>query len=59
MAMVVVRSKVVVLLLFVYCCSHCLCGFCVCTLFCFAVLSVLSTFAIISLRKRERAVAFR
>ena len=34
----------------VYCCSHCLCGFCVRSLFCYAVLCVLSSFAIILLR---------
>ena len=38
----------------VYCCSHCLLGFCVWSVFCFAVLSVLSyKFAIILMGKRE------
>ena len=36
----------------VYSCSHCLCGFCVRYLFCYKVLSVLSIFAIILVRKR-------
>ena len=33
---------------------HCLLGFCVWSLFCYAVLSVLSSFAIVLMRKRER-----
>ena len=37
----------------VYCCADCLCGFCVTSLFCYAVLCVLSSFAIISLAKRK------
>ena len=38
-----------------YCCSHCLLGFCVWSLFCSAAdLNVLSRFAIISVRERER-----
>ena len=36
-----------------YCCSHCLCRFCVRSLFCYEALCVLSSFAIISLGKRE------
>ena len=44
-----VRSKVVVLLLFI----HSLLGFSVSFLFCFAVLCVLSSFGIISQGKRE------
>ena len=35
------------------CCADCLCGFCVTSLFCYAVLWVLSSFAIISLAKRK------
>ena len=48
--------KVVILspcLFIVCCCSHCLLGFSVRSLFCFAVLCVLSSFAIISLGKRK------
>ena len=37
-----------------YCCSCCLFYFCISFLFCCAVLSVISSFAIISLGKRER-----
>ena len=39
-------------------CLHCSCGVCVWTLFCNAVLSFDSNFAIISLMKRERASCF-
>ena len=43
--------------LIVYCCSHCLWGggggFCVLSLFCYAVLSILSSFAITLLRNIE------
>ena len=55
MASAAVRSKATVLLLFNHYlfCSNCLCGFSVKSMFCFAVLCVLSTFAIISLGKRE------
>ena len=46
--------KVVVLLLLIhfYCCSNCLLGFCVWSLFCYAVLSVLFSFEIILMGKR-------
>ena len=46
-------SKAAVLI--VYCCSHCLGGggFCVWSLFCYAVPSVLSSFPIILMKKRE------
>ena len=37
-----------------YCCSNCLFYFCIWSLFCCAVLSIISSFAIISLGKRER-----
>ena len=40
----------------VECCSHCLCGFCVWSLFCYALISVLSSFSsftIILATKRE------
>ena len=37
----------------IYCCSHCLWGFCVSYLFCYAVLSFLSSFAVISIWKGE------
>ena len=43
--------------LIVYCCPQCLLGFGVWPLFCYAVLSVISSFAIISLRKRELVAA--
>ena len=43
----------VVYSLAVFCCSHCLWGLSVWSLFCFAVLCVLSNFAIISRGKRE------
>ena len=50
------RSKAMRMLLLVnyYCCSYCLFYFCFWSLFCCAVLSVISSFAIISLGKRER-----
>ena len=47
-----VALVVVILLFIVSCCSHCLWGFCVRSLFCFVVLCVLSSFAIISTEKR-------
>ena len=54
MASAAVCSKEVGLLLFIYCCcSHCLWGLSVRSLFCLTVLCVLSSFAIISLGKRE------
>ena len=37
----------------VKCCPHCLCGFCVWSLLCYALLSVFSSFTIILARKRE------
>ena len=37
----------------VYCCSHCLWGFCVLSLFWYTVLSVLSSFSITTMGKRE------
>ena len=42
----------------VYCCSHCVWEFCVCSLFCYTVLSINSSFALIPLGKRERADCF-
>ena len=50
-----VRSKAVVLLFLNHflCTSHCLWGFCVWSLFCYALHSVLSSFAIILMRKGE------
>ena len=48
-ALAAVPSKAVVLLLFVHCCSHCLCFFCVRSLFCYTIICVLSSFAIILL----------
>ena len=35
-----------------HCCSYCLWGFSVCSLFCYTVVSVLSSFAIILLRTK-------
>ena len=42
----------------VYCCSHSLWGFCIWSLFCNTILSVLSSFAIILMIKEERACCF-
>ena len=56
MASATVRSKAVVLLLFIRCLllPHCFSGFSVRSLFCFAVVcTVFSSFAIISLGMRE------
>ena len=55
MASAAVHSKGegLLFLIIVCCCSHCLWGFSVRFLFCFAVLRVLSSFAIILLGKRE------
>ena len=54
MASVAVRSKAVILLLFtLIVVAPILWRFDIRSLFCFAVLSVVSSFAIISLRKRE------
>ena len=36
-----------------FCCSPCLWGLCVCSLLCYAVLSVLSSFGITLMGKRE------
>ena len=54
-ALAAVPSKAMVLLLclFIVCCSHCLLGACARSIFCFAALCVLSSFAIILLGKRE------
>ena len=49
-----VFSIVVALLLLILCYSHCFVGSCVWSLFCCAVLSVVSSFAITTLGKRER-----
>ena len=53
--MAAARSKVVILLLFIHfcCCSHYLYGFNVRSSFCFAMLCVIPSLAIISLEKRE------
>ena len=42
------------LLVDIYCCSYYLFYFCIWSLFCCAVLSVISSFAIISLGRREK-----
>ena len=42
----------------VSCCSHCLCFLCVWSSLCYAVHNVLSSFAIIAVRKRELAAFF-
>ena len=42
----------------VYCCSHCVWEFCVWYLFCYAVLSINSSFALIPLGKRELVALF-
>ena len=56
MAKAVVRSKAVVLLLLISCRLLLpLCGFCVCSMFCCAVLCVLSSFAIIFMEKWDLA----
>ena len=46
---------VILVLLFVHCCSHSVCGLCVVYWFWDVALFVLSDFAIVSLRTRERA----
>ena len=54
MASAAISSKARLLFLFImFCCSHCLCGLSVRSLFCYSVLNVLSNLAIISFEKGE------